>query len=121
MLLGACNESVDPNDPVTPETADITATVLTRNAEGQQVTMTETFTQDQFEAMIAARVARQSIQAPGDTQPAGPGIIRSSNLDCTTPSSIAGFPVWGARGNTPNCTNGRFALLSDSPISCWIP
>lgn len=191
MLLGACSETVDPTDPAMPETAEITATVVTRNADGQQVTRTETFTQDQFEAMIAARVARQSIQAPGDTQPAGTGVIRSSisttscadgnalwmwnvangwtnptgakmlcvigagtftlgsvpgwdlavrsiwpgneaggiwpgnvgecNLDCTTPSSIAGFPVWGARENTPGCTNGRFVLLADSPISCWVP
>ena len=44
------------------------------------------------------------------------------NYDCTTPSGPAGFPAWAARANTPSCTiSGHTVVLSDTPISCWIP
>src|ERR1700759_4368940 len=64
-LLAACtydgvSDEPTANDPPSTEGAGIMATVVPRTADGRQVTTTETFTQSEFEAMVAARATGQA-------------------------------------------------------------
>jgi hypothetical protein len=203
LLITACVASTEPVDPTADDTAStgnasITATVVTRNASGEQVISTETFTRGEFLAMVAARRAGPAGSTPAAARPAEPqgaglGITQSAIMptscmdpnalwmwnvangwtlpqnnmnmlclinagtfalntvpgwdmnvrsiwpgneaggiwpggavgrcdrECTTPSSLDGFAAWSGAVNTPGCTTDRFVVLSDAPISCWVP